>query len=67
MARLGVRAVDAEAALNHVSGRSQLEKTYDRHDYAVEAIAALEVWQAHLASLVGEGDEIVAPPRASAA
>jgi hypothetical protein len=67
MARLGVPALHAECALNHVSGRSQLEKTYDRHDYAAEAIAALQVWQTHLAGLVDAAAEIVKPPHVSAA
>ena len=66
MARLGVPGLHAECALNHISGRSQLEKTYDRHDYTAEAIAALEVWQAHIASLVGVCAGIAAPPHASA-
>ncbi len=34
MTRLGVARDHAEAAINHVSGRSALERTYDRHDYA---------------------------------
>lgn len=52
MTRLGVQRDHAEAALNHVSGRSALERTYDRHDYAPEVLAALARWQAHVASLV---------------
>ena len=34
MTRLGVPREHAEAALNHVSGRTPLERTYDRHDFA---------------------------------
>jgi integrase len=41
MTRLGVLRDHAEAAINHVSGRSALERTYDRHDYAGEIVAAL--------------------------
>ena len=52
MARLGVPREAAEAALNHISGRSALDRTYDRHDYAPEVIAALSRWQAHVAALV---------------
>jgi hypothetical protein len=52
MTRLGVSRADAEAALNHASGRSAIERTYDRHDYALEVIAALSRWQAHVAALV---------------
>jgi integrase len=52
MTRLGVPREHAEAALNHISGRSALERTYDRHDFAPEVIVALGRWQAHVASLV---------------
>jgi integrase len=48
MARLGVPDRAAEAALNHVSDRSQLTRVYDRHDYVKEALEALETWQAHV-------------------
>jgi integrase len=59
MTRLGVQRDHAEAAINHVSARSALERTYDRHDYAPEIAAALGRWQAHVAALVGQ-----APPSA---
>lgn len=52
MTRLGVPREHAEAAVNHISARSALERTYDRHDYAPEIIAALGTWQAHVAALV---------------
>ena len=52
MTRAGVPRDHAEAAINHVSGRSALERTYDRHDYAEEVTAALKLWQAHVAALV---------------
>ena len=52
MTRLGVPRDHAEAAINHISGRSALERTYDRHDYAAEIAAALTRWQAHVAALV---------------
>ena len=52
MTRLGVPREHAEAAINHVSGRSALERTYDRHDYAAEIVAALGRWQEHVARLV---------------
>ena len=51
MTRLGVPRDHAEAALNHVSGRTALERTYDRHRYEDEVIAAVEKWQAHVANL----------------
>jgi integrase len=59
MARLGVPRDHAEAAINHVSGRTKLERTYDRHDYAPEVIAALTLWQGHVAGLVGQAAEVV--------
>lgn len=59
MTRLGVARDHAEAAINHVSGRSKLERTYDRHDYAPEVINALTLWQGHVAGLVGRAAEVV--------
>jgi hypothetical protein len=56
MTRLGVPRDHAEAAINHVSGRSALERTYNRHDYAVEVASALGRWQAHVAVLTGTAD-----------
>lgn len=52
MTRLGIPRDHAEAAINHVSGRSTLERTYDRHDYSAEILAALTRWQAHVGALV---------------
>lgn len=52
MTRLGVPRDHAEAAINHVSGRSALERTYDRHDYAEEVISALTAWQSHVAQVL---------------
>jgi integrase len=60
MTRLGVPRDHAEAAINHISGRSALERTYDRHDFAPEALAALALWQGHVAGLVGRAAEVVA-------
>jgi integrase len=54
MTRLGVSRDHAEAALNHVSVRSALERTYDRHDFAPEVITAMTLWQAHVAGPVNE-------------
>jgi hypothetical protein len=52
MTRLGVSRDHAEAALNHVSARSALERTYDRHDFAPEVIAAHRRWHSHVIALV---------------
>ena len=66
MTRLGVPRDHAEAAINHISGRSALERTYDRHDYADEVLNALSRWQAHVAGLVApnQGAEVVPIRRA---
>jgi integrase len=66
LARLGVDRLHAERALNHVSGQSALERTYDVHNYEAETLAALRRWQAHVASLVAPapGAEIVPLRRA---
>jgi integrase len=52
MARLGVTAEHAELALNHISGRNQLVRTYDVHGYGPEILAALGRWQDHVTELV---------------
>jgi integrase len=54
MTRLGVSREHAEAAINHISGRSKLERTYNQHDYGPEIIAALKRWQNHVAAIVSE-------------
>lgn len=51
MTRLGVARDHAEAALNHVSHRSALEQTYDRHEYSAEILAASLRWQEHVAAM----------------
>jgi integrase len=56
LAKLGIDDRAAEAALNHISGRSALIRTYDRHDYGAEVLAALQAWQAHVARLI-EADQ----------
>ena len=58
MTRLGIPRDHAEAALNHISARSALERTYDRHEFAPEVIAAMERWQAHVAGLVTEAPSV---------
>jgi integrase len=63
MARLGVPDQHAEAALNHISNRSALVRTYDRHGYTEEVIAALSRWQNHVASLIAEPSDVVVPLR----
>jgi integrase len=68
LARLGVDAAHAEAALNHIGARSALERTYNVHRYETEIVAALTAWQRHVAGLVGEtptaGVEVISLRRA---
>jgi integrase len=52
MTKLGVRRDHAEAAINHISGMTKLERTYEVYDFAEEIVAALHRWQAHVAGLV---------------
>jgi integrase len=52
LSRLGVRREVAEAAINHVGGRSGLVGVYEQHGYEVEALEALRQWQEHVAGLV---------------
>jgi integrase len=54
LSRLGVRPDIAELALNHVTARGDLVRVYDRHDYSGEVIAALIMWQDHVAGLLRE-------------
>jgi integrase len=67
MARLGVPTTHGEAALNHIGGRTALERTYNVHDYAPEIIAAMERWQAHVAEIVGKPAAAEAEPPVSSA
>ncbi len=57
MTRLGVPREHAEAAVNHLSARSALERTYDTYNYGPEIVAALGKWQAHVAALVEDVTE----------
>jgi integrase len=60
--RLGVSRDHAEAALNHISGRTTLERVYDRHDFAPEVIAAIGRWQAHVAALITDPPSVDVVP-----
>lgn len=57
LSRLGVPTDHAEAAINHISHRPILEKTYNVHDYTDEVIAALSRWQLFVSDLVGQRAE----------
>jgi integrase len=54
--RLGVRLEVTEAVLGHVSGsRAGVVGIYQRHDWADEKRAALDLWAAHVAAIVCNG------------
>jgi integrase len=63
MARLGVLTDHAEAALNHVSHRSALQRVYNTHSYSDEAVAALRVWQNHVERLLHPDTAEIVPLR----
>ena len=51
--KLKVRLEVTEAVLNHISGsRAGIVGLYQRHDWADEKRAALDVWGAHIAAVV---------------
>ncbi|NGM24403.1 tyrosine-type recombinase/integrase [Roseomonas stagni] len=49
---LKVPEPDAEAALNHVSGKGKLVATYDQSGPSASALTALRVWQGYVADVV---------------
>jgi hypothetical protein len=53
LAELGVQPHVVEAVLNHVSGhKAEVAGIYNRSSYATEQKAALNLWAAHVESLV---------------
>lgn len=52
MTYLGVPEADAEAALNHITGRSKLVATYDHSGPSASGLAALRTWQSYVADVV---------------
>lgn len=62
LAELGVSPHIIERLLNHVRGElSPVARVYNRHNYAKECRAALELWEAHLEQLIrGKKSETVA-------
>jgi hypothetical protein len=54
MARLRVPIDVTEAILNHVSGsQSPIQRVYDRYDCLPEMRNALELYEKHLAAIIG--------------
>jgi len=52
LGRLGVAPHIAERVVNHVSARSDMERTYDLHRYLPEMRDAIERWETHLTALL---------------
>lgn len=52
MSYLGVAEADAEAGLNHVSGRGKLVGIYDQSGPPASALTALRTWQRYVADIV---------------
>lgn len=55
LAAMGVPREVAELAIGHVSGRTKLERVYDRHGYEDETRTALLRWQSHVDGLLTAG------------
>ena len=54
LAKLGVAPHIKEALLNHVDAKSEVEAIYDQYKYLPEMRAAMELWERHLTTLLGE-------------
>ncbi len=56
VAKLGIKLEVAERMLNHRrgTGRSPLQRIYNKHQYAAEIREGFELWTDHVAALVGE-------------
>ena len=62
MAKLRVPIDVTESILNHVSGsRSPLQRVYDRYDRLPEMRAAFELYEKHLAAIVGNHAPLISP------
>jgi len=53
LARLGVAPHIKEALLNHIDAKSEVEAIYDQYTYLPEMRAAMELWERHVAKLIG--------------
>lgn len=53
LGKLGVAPYIAERLVNHISARTDMERTYDLHGYLPEMRQAMELWEEHLSGIVG--------------
>jgi integrase len=62
MGEIGISSDIAERVVNHVSARSEMQRTYDRFQYGPAKRDALTRWESHLLKIVhGVEEKIVAP------
>jgi hypothetical protein len=52
LGKLGVAPHIAERLVNHISARTDMERTYDIYAYLPEMRAAIEKWESHLTALL---------------
>jgi integrase len=52
LAKLKVRPDIAERLVNHISARTEMEEVYDLHTYLPEMRQAMDLWEAHLKTLL---------------
>lgn len=64
LGRLGVAPHIAERLVNHISARTDMERTYDIYSYMPDMRAAIEKWESYLAKLLA-ADERLANARAA--
>lgn len=64
-ARLGISQTVTARCLNHRTGgkQSDLDRIYNRHDYAPEQVAAFNAWSRHVAGIVANKPRNVVPLR----
>jgi integrase len=59
LAKLGVAPHIAERLVNHISARTDMERTYDIYTYLPEMCEAVALWEKHLASILAMGDPLI--------
>jgi integrase len=62
MGEIGIDPNIAERVLNHMSHRTEMQRTYDRYTYGPQMRDALTRWEAHLLALIRGTDEKIRAP-----
>jgi hypothetical protein len=52
LGRLGVAPHIAERLVNHISARTDMERTYDLYRYLPEMREAMDKWETHIAKII---------------